>query len=525
MERPEFRGLVEIARLSATHTPALPVQSYVEREVGVSSRTGRPLFKKTEVQSLLKFLEGDLGQYANVNNTISRVSKTKWFRNILSNPNSDFCPTCFKRCRHAGQAESHCEPARTRYCCVEDNCYKRLTSLFDLLSHDARHKRKDYLRCDGSHKSSNGSPCYSLFEDSREGSREESVNDYKAHLRRCGVHNVPKQITNKTFVPAQDIWQFWCGFCNSVVNISELFRTLTMRGKFEHIGIHLSDGMQVGDWVTLGGGGYKRSYVERARNQAKIIAVEYPLLPETSRNDISDDEDDYVDADGDSEAETLIQAPEKKRALAEAVTAIASLDTETTKDETEKKDGGPDLGNGDLLPAGLDESMHGPGGIPRPPIFTTSLPTVKTEDTEMSDIDAIVSPQSEASEFITSTKHESELKYFSVEINSIDERRWVEPRYSVEPRYDYEPRTTDEALQFGPMRRSDEPMALVQDRRSDELREAVPSGVQSSRMLSPAAMHLYYCSFRECLKEDGGPRTFFLSEGDVQWHKHTYHGT
>ena len=287
----------------------------------------------------------------------------------------------------------------------------------------------------------------------------------------------------------------------------EYLKSLFAGSKFNHIGAHLSDGMLVGDWVTLGGGGYKRSDVERARNQAKIIAVRYPFLPEASKHDISDDEHDdyesYTDFDPDEyESDDSIEHDPSV--------------------SHEGDDGNDDEDEG-LLLRRLDESMNGPYGISKVTKFATSLPRVKTEDTEMSDINAISSPQSEASGFITSTKYEPELKYFSVEINSMDERRWVEPRYSVEPRYDYEPRTTDEALQFAPMRRSDEPMTLVRDRRSDELREAVPTGVQSSRMLSPVAMHLYYCDYRECLKEDGSPRTFFLSEGDVQWHKHTHH--
>ena len=465
----------------------LPVQS------DFYGRPGRPRLRETEVQSLLKFLEGDLWRYSAVNNTISRVSETEWFQNILSDPDFHLCPTCFKRCRYADQAERHCNAARTRYRCIQDNCCKRFTSFPDLVSHHARHKEKACFRCDGLHTGLDGSPCHSLYGPSRK--------DYRAHLRYCRVGGDLHDIARATFVPASDNWIFWCGFCNSVINLrvpkrAEPLDMASRSGKFEHIRAHLSNGMLLGNWITLGGGGYKKSYVERARNQTKIVAVEYPLLPETSRNDISDDDDDCE---------------------------FNNLD-EHHPPENHEGDDSDDDEDGDLTPAGLGESMNGASGIPPSPILTTSLPTVKTEDTEMSDINAIASPRSEASGFLTSTKYEPELKFFSVEINSIDERRWVEPRYSIEPRHDYEPRTTDEALQFGPMRRSDEPMALVRDRRSDELREAVPTGVQSSRMLSPAAMHLYYCNFRECLKEDGSPRSFFLCEGDVQWHKHTHHG-
>ncbi len=51
---------------------------------------------------------------------------------------------------------------------------------------------------------------------------------------------------------------------------------------------------------------------------------------------------DEVDADGDSEAETLIQSPEKKRAQAQAIPAPVSTKQASAKDQTEKKDTAPD---------------------------------------------------------------------------------------------------------------------------------------------------------------------------------------
>ena len=51
---------------------------------------------------------------------------------------------------------------------------------------------------------------------------------------------------------------------------------------------------------------------------------------------------DEVDADGDSEAETLIQSPEKKRAQAEVVPTPESTKRASAKDNTEKKDAGSD---------------------------------------------------------------------------------------------------------------------------------------------------------------------------------------
>ena len=197
--------------------------------------------------------------------------------------------------------------------------------------------------------------------------------------------------------------RFWCGFCNCPVVVDRWSSFRRLASRLDHLQSHFGNGSRAHDWVALNGNG-------------------------------------------------------RTKAAMKALSDVSALRDQDELPSSSAKEDDNELGTEAFQQ--YDDMYH-----PKP--YTFRANTLKTEDEESINMDLVLSSVLHTDRDLQSPKLEQEIKRFSVEVSSLAERAWHEPRYSVEPRYAVESRGTDELLRVGHVRMSDEPTSLDQLRRTD----------------------------------------------------------
>ena len=181
-----------------------------------------------------------------------------------SGKTNHICPKCQKQCPRQSDLKKHLKRHSRPYGCVLDNCYKRFGSKNDLKRHETKThaEQKECYRCDGSHRSEDGQPCFQVFYYGRD--------NYKKHLETYFTKD-PHQIEKKANIcriPANNQGRFWCGFCKTIV-VHETYGPEASTYRLSHIDAHFSNNRWAVDWIELGGNGLSKGVVEIKQNQEK----------------------------------------------------------------------------------------------------------------------------------------------------------------------------------------------------------------------------------------------------------------
>ena len=238
---------------------------------------------------------------------------------------------------------------------------------------------------------------------------------YLQHLEQSRVDSPVQTIkqADANHLPRDNQGKFWCGFCDRIVDIKGGSGAPTWEKRFTHIHRHLDDGWKVASWVEFCGNGYMKGAIWPATVSSESVFEDRSIGNRAG-------EDEYE------------------------IALIAQRHN--------------------------DELQHTRSR-------NSQVTPLKNEDEEMIEFDPAPSSQLHAKLSEENLKFEQDVKYYSVEVSSMDGRDWLEPRYSMERLFSNGNRATDEPLLPETMRRSDEPANLYQPRHTDELRDATSKGV------------------------------------------------